>query len=241
MRPVARKRPQPSTVARTTLRLPPEVVSGIDRVVEKECFRSRTALVEYLVQRYERERDARPHSRTRQRTLPLTVGVSLPKDAQAVVRRRGALDKNDLGETEVLLSALWHMRESQMSVAERREELERGILQGINSGPGRLVTPNFWRDLRAGAREHTKRVSAARARGELANLSLPRELFEFVTAEVLSGRHETPTAVVCAALHLSERQAWRHEKAWNKTVKQQEELLAEASRHRWVAPRKARL
>lgn len=209
----------------------------LDRVVEEECFGSRAALVAYLACAYERQREVRPRRKRRARELPLTVPLALPRDARALVRRRAALDEYGLGENEVVRGALWHMRSSQMSAAEHRDEFKREILQALNSGPGTPATPKFWRDLERDAREHVKLKRAAERRGELANLSLPRELFEFVNAELLSGRHETPTAVVCAALRLCEHEGWRHEEAWKEMAREQEKRLAEAEAQVADAPR----
>jgi len=202
--------------------LPRESILLLDEIVREECWDSRGALVEALLRTYERQRDVRPYSRKRRDALPLTVPVSLPAEARAIVRKRVALDPENSFDAEVIVSALWRMRSRQMSPDEQRDELTRTLSRSLKSGRGRLANAKFFQDLRDHAREQVKLIRKAEARGELANFSLPRELFEFVTAEMLSGRHDTPTAVICAALKRCERERWKHETAWAEEVKESE-------------------
>jgi hypothetical protein len=203
--------------------LPRESMALLDGIVSEECWASRGALVDALIRTYERQRDVHPYSRKRRNALPLTVPVSLPVEARAIVRKRVALDPKNTFDAEVIVSALWRMRSRQMQPDEQHDELTRTLLRSLKSGRGRLANAKYFQDLRDHAREQVKRIRKAEARGELANFTLPRELFEFVTTEMLSGRHDTPTAVVCAALERCERERWKHETAWAEEVKEFEE------------------
>ena len=95
------------------------------------------------------------------------------------------------------------MRNRRKTKAELRHELEEAILEGINSGPGIPATPAFWRNMRARVRRTHKKIEAARARGLVGNLLLPKELFAFIEEETASGRFASATDVVREALKTS--------------------------------------
>jgi len=167
------------------------------RAVNLDGFTSHRAFVEKLIRDYERRRKTRTR-RTDQ--LPLAVQVALPRDIEALVQKYIDEDAFEVWTT-VIHGALYYMRALQMGPDEAREDFTRELRRRLNPlEKSRVVDARFWREMRARMMRRHKLATAAQARGELGNLSLPDELFEFVTAEMLSGRFETPTAVVCAAM-----------------------------------------
>jgi len=143
----------------------------------------------------------------RQRTLPLSVNVSLPAECEDFIQHRVAAAEGR-GRVEVwttvIHDALWQMRNRGKTKAELRHELEEALLEGINSGPGIPVTPAFWKSMRARGRRQRKKIEAARAQGLVGNLLLPKELFTFIQEETASGRFASATDVVREALKTSD-------------------------------------
>src|SRR5690554_5517195 len=123
-------------------------------------------------------------------TLQPSVDVSLPPEAEAFIAKCIAAAERD-GDCEVwttvIHEALWRMRSDQMTEEELQAEFDEAIEEGLNSGPGTPVTPQFWKDLRERAEKRHREIEDAQRRGLIGNLLLPKELHTFVTAEVARG------------------------------------------------------
>lgn len=135
--------------------------------------------------------------------LPPSVNVSLPPDCETLVQRRVATASTQ-GQIEtwttVIHDALWQMRTRNKSSNPVRRELERAILDAINSAPPAPVTDEFWKEMRADVHRRHQEIAAARAHGVVGNLLLPTELLDFINDEIAAGRFASPTDIVCEAL-----------------------------------------
>lgn len=142
--------------------------------------------------------------------LPPSVNVSLSPECETLVQRLVATadSRGRIGTwTTVIHDALWQMRTRSKSPDELRGELEQAILDGVNSGPGIPVTEEFWKEMRTRVRRQHEEIAAARARGLVGNLLLPKELLDFINDEITSGRFACPTDVVSEALRTMQEQA----------------------------------
>jgi hypothetical protein len=167
------------------------------RAVSLDGFTSHRAFVEKLICDYARRRKARTQ---RADHLPLAVQVALPRDIEALVEKYIDERASEVWTT-VIHGALYYMRALQLGPDEAREDFARELRRPLHPREkGRVADARFWRELRTRVKRRHAVAKAAAARGELGNLLLPDELFEFVTVEMLSGRFETPTAVVSAAM-----------------------------------------
>lgn len=147
------------------------------------------------------------------RDLPLALSISLPLEYEEILRERIATAeaRGEIGvRTTIIHGALWEMRNRGKTRAEIRQELNDAIQEGVDSlnrGEGIRVTPAFWRRMRARVERDVARIKEAQAKGLLGNVLLPKELYEFVTDAIASGRFTSPTEVVCQALRLSQRKS----------------------------------
>jgi hypothetical protein len=88
-----------------------------------------------------------------------------------------------------------------MTKTDRRAELEADIVKGLESGPGIEASDGFWEHRRRTIRTQAPQARIARTR----ELPLPRKLNEFIDEQITSGRHQTPTEVICEALRLLDK------------------------------------
>ena len=128
-----------------------------------------------------------------------SVNVNLPKELSEEYERYAKETTPELPFIDVH-GALYLYRASEWTQDQLRQELEEKLLEGLNSGPGTVLDENF--------RENFKREAAVRQAkrreleeaGQIGNLSLPEELYNFVVTKIQDGTHKTPTEVVMAAL-----------------------------------------
>jgi hypothetical protein len=127
-----------------------------------------------------------------------SVQVDLPADVEAAINAQVEHD-DGLSWTVAIHGALYGYRTTRWTKKALQAEFEAAILEGLK-GKSTPVTPAFWADLRTRAAANQQRIRELRATGQLGNLLLPKELYEFIGAEIASGRSNTPTDVVVAAM-----------------------------------------
>ena len=139
-----------------------------------------------------------------------SVNVDLPPAIDAEIRRY--MEEDDpTSWTVVIHGALyvyrWQFWTKEELDAELREAIEAGIRSADEEGTIE-VTPQFWEDLVQRGERRIEQIHALHAQGELGNLLLPKELYDFILERIASGACQTPTDVVCAAMpHLRRERA----------------------------------
>jgi putative addiction module CopG family antidote len=128
------------------------------------------------------------------------VQVVLPPDLERFVAAKVASGEYPVPAL-VIHAALQELRARGMTKTDRRAELEADIVKGLESGPGIEASDGFWEHRRRTIRTQAPQARIARTR----ELPLPRKLNEFIDEQITSGRHQTPTEVICEALRLLDK------------------------------------
>lgn len=127
-----------------------------------------------------------------------SVTVALPPDVDKELRDYAQIDGD--GWTVQAHAALYQYRASFMTKEESTTEFEKILLDSLDSGPAIEVTPDYWKSLKEEVLERHQRIQDLTAKGQIGNLLLPVELYEFVKAKVASQEVSSPTEVVLAAM-----------------------------------------
>lgn len=136
-----------------------------------------------------------------------SVNVDLPPELDDEIKRYVDADEMT-SPTLIIHEALYYARAEIWSHEalqnELREKIEHG-LRDIEAGNTIDVTPEFWNQLRERSTRSIKTIRELQAQGQVGNLLLPEELYEFVVERIASGAYETPSALVHAAIPLLRR------------------------------------
>lgn len=127
--------------------------------------------------------------------LPCSVDLFLPLRYERMLEELVSSGK-EIVRTVAIHSALWKMRNSEMTEEEREAGFIALIQEGLNSGPGIEVTPEFWKAFyrRCQARSEWLKTQ------NLGNTLLPDELYQYIQEKIASGQYANASEVVCAAL-----------------------------------------
>ena len=127
--------------------------------------------------------------------MPCSVDLFLPLRYERILEELVSSGK-EIVRTVAIHSALWKMRNSEMTREEREAEYIALIEEGLNSGPGIEATPEFWEafDRRCQVRLEWLKTQ------NLGNTMLPDELYQYIQDKIASGQYVNATEVVCAAL-----------------------------------------
>jgi hypothetical protein len=131
-----------------------------------------------------------------------SVNVELPANVEEELARYQAEDECAVWTVlihEALYVYRWQFRTQEELDAEIREAIEESIRSAETEGTIE-ATEDFWTELKQSAERGAKRIHALQAKGELGNLLLPKELYEFILERLESRESRTPTDVVCAAM-----------------------------------------
>jgi hypothetical protein len=131
-----------------------------------------------------------------------SVNVELPPDVEGELARYQAEDECAVWTVlihEALYVYRWQFWTKEELDAEIREAIEESIRSAETEGTIE-ATEDFWKELKQRAEQGVKRIHELQAKGELGNLLLPKELYEFILERLESGEPRTPTDVVCAAM-----------------------------------------
>ena len=131
-----------------------------------------------------------------------SVNVKLPADVEEELAAYQAEDECSVWTIlihEALYVYRWQFWTKEELDAEIREAIEESIRSAETEGTIE-ATEDFWQELKQRAKQGGKRIHELQVKGELGNLLLPKELYEFVLERLESGECRTPTDVVCAAM-----------------------------------------
>jgi len=131
-----------------------------------------------------------------------SVQVELPSEVDAAIR--AYLEQDQCSSWTIAIhGALYGYRATLWSQEALRAEFSALVQAGLDDAvAGRTieVTPEFWENFERRALDSLEKMRGLRAEGRLGNLLLPRELWEFIQGEIASGKFDTPTDIVCAAM-----------------------------------------
>jgi Arc/MetJ-type ribon-helix-helix transcriptional regulator len=130
-------------------------------------------------------------------TLPCSVDLFLPPRYERILEEL-VISGKEIVRTIAIHSALWQMRAGKMTREERRAELIAEIQKSLDSGEGREVTSEFWKELEQRCLARYEWLKTQKEK--LGNTTLPDELYQYIQNKIASGQYANPTEVVCAAL-----------------------------------------
>lgn len=137
-----------------------------------------------------------------------SVDITLPSEIDRELRNYAEADGDSW--TVQIHAALYQYRFSFMTREEQKAELEKTLVTSLDSGPTIEATPAFWKDFKHRVLERHQKLQDLRASGQLGNLSLPVELYEFVKEKVTSQEYVSPTEIVLVAMPFL--RTWRQSK-----------------------------
>jgi hypothetical protein len=124
-----------------------------------------------------------------------SVNVDLPPDVEVEIAQY--TKENEFSVWTVLIhEALyiyrWQFWTREELEAELREAIEEGIRSAETEGTIE-ATPQFWKDFKKRCNRDVKKIRELKAKAELGNLLLPKELYAFIVERIESGECRTPT------------------------------------------------
>ena len=126
---------------------------------------------------------------------PCSVDLFLPQRYEQMLKE--LVDSGqEITRTLAIHTALWQMRGSEMTKEEREAEFIALIEEGLNSGPGIEVTPEYWKAFKRRCYAYSEWLKTQ----TLGNTTLPDELYQYIQSKISSGQYTNATEVVCAAL-----------------------------------------
>lgn len=127
--------------------------------------------------------------------LPCSIDLFLPLRYERILEEIVSSGK-EIVRTIAIHSALWQMRNREMTKEERLAEWRAEIQKGLDSGPGIEVTPEYMEAMlrRCEARSQWLKTQ------KLGNTILPDELYQYIQDKIALRQFANATEVVCAAI-----------------------------------------